>query len=324
MGVPGPGDRARMIPAPMSNLRSSPLDGVLGLLKPVGMTSHDVVNILRRVAGTRRIGHTGTLDPGASGVLVLCLGRATRVAEFLAEVDKEYRVEVTFGRATDTGDAYGTTLRETPVDAVSRAALEALLPQFTGEIEQVPPMASAVHVGGQRLYDLARRGVTVEVPARRVTIYQLQLLEVLDAPPRARLHITCSKGTYIRRLCHDLGEVLGCGAFASFMVRTRVGRYELVAAHTLEEIDAVAGAGRLADLLESLDEAIAELPVVEISPAQQQAVIHGQALPLFKVARWQELLGARAVRLRDAHGLVALARVEAGALKPFKVLRDSN
>ncbi len=299
-------------------------DGVLNVLKPVGMTSHDVVDVLRRIAGTRRIGHTGTLDPGAAGVLVLCIGRATRVAEFLADADKEYRVEVTFGRSTDTGDAYGATLRENAVGSLSREAIDAVLPQFTGEIEQRPPMTSAVHVRGQRLYELARHGATVEVPPRRVMIYQLQVLEVLDAPARARLHVTCSKGTYIRRLCSDLGEALGCGAFASFMIRTRVGRYELRTAHTLEEVQRLAGEGRMADALESIDAAIADLPVVDLSQAQQQAVIHGQALPLFKVARWQELLGARAVRLRDARGLVALARVEAGALKPFKVLRDSK
>ncbi len=315
-----------MVVSSQSNSGSppSPLEGVLSILKPVGMTSHDVVDVLRRLAGTRRIGHTGTLDPGATGVLVLCIGRATRVAEFLADVDKEYWVEVKFGRSTDSGDAYGTILREVAVDSVERDRLEAILPRFLGEIDQVPPMASAVHVRGQRLYELARRGATIEVAPRRVTVFALDLLEVLTAPPRARLRVRCSKGTYIRRLCHDLGEALGYGAFAAFMVRTRVGHYDLASASTLEEVDALAGEGRLREALEPLDAALAELPAVELSAGQHQAVLHGQALPLFKVAHWQQLIGARAVRLRDAKGLVALARVEAGVLKPFKVLRNGN
>ncbi len=312
------------LPQPGGGSRPSALEGVLSILKPVGMTSHDVVDVLRRLAGTRRIGHTGTLDPGATGVLVLCIGRATRVAEFLADADKEYCVEVTFGRSTDSGDAYGATLREVAVAAVERDHLEAALARFRGEIDQIPPMASAVHVRGERLYELARRGETVEVAPRRVTIFALDLREILTAPPRARLHVRCSKGTYIRRLCFDLGEVLGIGAYASFMVRTRVGRYELAAANTLEEVDVLARERRLREVLEPVDAALAELPAVELSVGQHRAVMHGQPLPLFKVAHWQQLIGARAVRLRDAHGLVALARVEAGALKPFKVLRNGH
>lgn len=315
-----------MVALPPTGGESPPsaLEGVLSILKPVGMTSHDVVDVMRRLAGTRRIGHTGTLDPGATGVLVLCIGRATRVAEFLADADKEYCVEVTFGRSTDSGDAYGATLREVAVVAVERDRLEAALARFRGEIDQVPPMTSAVHVRGERLYELARRGETIEVAPRRVTIFALDLLEILAAPPRARLHVRCSKGTYIRRLCFDLGEVLGVGAYASFMVRTRVGRYELAASNTLEEVDALARERRLGEVLEPVDAALAELPAVELSVGQHHAIIHGQALPLFKVAHWQQLIGARAVRLRDAHGLVALARVEAGALKPFKVLRNGH
>lgn len=288
------------------------------------MTSHDVVDYLRRLTRTRRVGHTGTLDPGATGVLVLCVGRATRIAEFLADADKEYWVEMTVGRSTDSGDVYGNVVRETAVDALTREDVEAVLPRFLGEIDQVPPMASAVHVGGERLYELARRGVTVDVAPRRVRISALELVEVLPSPPRARLRITCSKGTYIRRLCHDLGEVLGVGAHATFMVRTRVGRHGLANAFTLEEVAALAEAQQLVGTLESLDAALAELPAVDLPPGQHQAVLHGQALPLFKVAHWQQLLGSRAVRVRDAKGLIALARVEAGVLKPFKVLRDGG
>lgn len=297
-----------------------PADGILSVLKPVGMTSHDVVDAVRRVAGTRRVGHTGTLDPGASGVLVVAVGRATRLAEFIAETDKEYRVEITFGRATDTGDAYGATVAEHSAQGMTEERVRDALPAFTGEIEQVPPMASAVHVEGRRLYELHREGTSVDVPPRKVTVHRLELLEFINRGEMVmgRLNVACSKGTYIRGLCHELGRALGVGAHASFMVRTRVGRYPLAEAHTLEEI---AAAG-IAPLAQSPDDALADLPAVELTPPQRQAVMHGQGVPLFKVPGWQQLVQAHVVRLRDAQGLVALARVEQGVLKPFKVLRE--
>ncbi|HXF83388.1 MAG TPA: tRNA pseudouridine(55) synthase TruB [bacterium] len=295
-------------------------DGVLNVLKPVGMTSHDVVDAVRRAAGTRRVGHTGTLDPGAAGVLVLAVGRATRLAEFIAESDKAYRVEVVFGRATDTGDAYGATLAEHSAAGLTGEQVASALERFVGEIEQVPPMASAVRYAGRRLYELRREGQTVEVPPRRVRVYQFELLEfwLRDGEARARLDVRCSKGTYIRGLCHELGAALGVGAHAAFMVRTRVGCYTLEDAHTLEEV-ATAGA---APLLRPPDEALAELPAVALTAPQRQAVLHGQGVPLFKVPGWQQLIQARVVQLRDEHGLVALARVEQGVLRPFKVLRE--
>ncbi len=298
-------------------------DGVLNLCKPVGMTSHDVVDAVRLLARTRRVGHTGTLDPGASGVLVLALNHATRIAEFLTDADKEYRVEVTFGRSTDTGDAYGVTIQEGPADTLDAPQVAGALPRFTGEIQQIPPMASAVHVGGRRLYELARSGAVVDAPPRRVRIYQLELREFRPGPPpRAVLHVACSKGTYIRRLCADLGEVLGCGAYASFMVRTRVGRYELASSFTLEELRALADQGELAQAILGMDDALPELPAVDLLPPQRQSVVHGQPIPLFRIAHWQRLVGAKLVRLRDHHGLVAIAKVEEGMLKPVKVLRD--
>src|SRR5713226_633172 len=150
-----------------------------------------------------------------------------------------------------------------------------VLPRFVGEIEQVPPMASAVHVGGRRLYELARQGAVVEVPPRRVRIYGLDLKEFIPgSPPHAVLHVACSKGTYIRRLCSDLGEALGCGAYASFMVRTRVGRHELASSATLEELQALAGQDRLREALLPMDEALAEFPAVDLLPPQRQAAVH--------------------------------------------------
>ena len=299
------------------------VDGVLNVCKPVGMTSHDVVDAVRRLARTRRVGHTGTLDPGASGVLVLALEHATRIAEFLANADKEYRVEITFGRSTDSGDAYGRTVRETPSVLLTAQQVTAVLPRFAGEIQQIPPMASAVHVGGRRLYELARQGAEIQVPPRTVHIYALELREFIPAsPPRAMLHVACSKGTYIRRLCSDVGDAVGCGAYASFMVRMSVGRYEVASAATLEELQALAEQDRLREAVLPMDDALTEFPAVDLLPPQRQAAIHGQPIPLFRVAHWQRLVGAQVVRLRDAGRLIALAKVEEGLLKPFKVLRD--
>jgi tRNA pseudouridine55 synthase len=301
-----------------------PAGGVLSICKPVGMTSHDVVDAVRRIVGTRRVGHTGTLDPGAAGVLVLVLGRATRVAEFIADADKEYRVEIVFGRSTDTGDAYGEIVRESLPARVGRDELTAILHRFTGRIEQVPPMASAVHVGGRRLYEYARQGSTVEAPPREVHIFRIDILEVREGPPAgAWLHVVCSKGTYIRRLCTDIGEAIGSGAYAQFMVRTRVAAHHLDETLTLEEIDRLASSGDLTRALQPTDAALGDLPAVDLTPSQRQAVLHGQGLPLFKVADWQVLMQARAIRLRDTQGLVAIGKVEQGVLRPFKVLRES-
>lgn len=297
------------------------MDGVLSVLKPAGMTSHDVVDALRRLTGQRRIGHTGTLDPGAAGVLVLVIGRATKIAEFLTTSDKAYRMELTFGVSTDSGDAFGTTIRTADPTSVTEQRVRDLLPQFTGPLQQIPPMTSAVKVAGVRLYRRARRGETIEVPPREVTIYRLTLLRFWDGPPpRALLDLECSKGTYVRALARDLGEGLSAGAHASFMLRLRVGRFVLGESRTLEELRVLAGEGRLSSVLIPMDDALADLPAVDLAPEQRRAVQEGIPLPLFKVAEWQRLPQDAPVRLRDRGALIALARVEAGALRPFKVL----
>ena len=298
------------------------MDGVLNVLKPAGMTSHDVVDILRRLSGQRRVGHTGTLDPGAAGVLVLVVGRATRIAEFLTESDKAYRVELTFGIATDSGDAFGKVTSTADASGLSEERVRDVLPQFTGEIEQVPPMTSAVKVAGVRLYERARRGEEIVVAPRRVRIRTLTLLRFWPgAPPRALVDVECTKGTYVRALARDMGVALEVGAHASFMLRRRVGRFTLETGHTLEELAALREEGRLAGTLLSMDDALADLPAVDLLPAQRLSILDGIALPLFKVPNWQHLPRDVPIRLRDQGGLLALARVEGGSLRPFKVLR---
>jgi tRNA pseudouridine55 synthase len=298
------------------------LTGVLNLLKPPGMTSHDVVDEVRRLAGIRRIGHTGTLDPGASGVLVLCLGHATKIAEFLMEQQKAYRTEFTFGITTESGDAYGAMTGEADASQLDRSTLEGVLAQFTGVIDQVPPMVSAVHHEGRRLYERARRGETVEVLPRRVEITECRLLDFRPGPrPVALVHVECSKGTYVRALARDLGDRLGVGAHASFVLRTRSGRFELAESLTLEEAAAASSEGGLPAVLTTMDDALADLPAVDLTPAQRHQVLDGRALPLFQVPGWSRLAPAVPVRLRDGRGLLALARIEQGRLQPFRVLR---
>ncbi|MDQ7857354.1 MAG: tRNA pseudouridine(55) synthase TruB [Armatimonadota bacterium] len=313
----------------MSNRpRSDPrpvFSGVLNVLKPPGMTSHDVVDEARRWAGMRRIGHTGTLDPGAAGVLVLCLGDATRIAEFLTDQRKAYRAEFTFGASTDSGDAYGTLIGEHDASVLTAADVQAALAGFLGVQEQVPPMVSAVHRGGRRLYEHARRGETVEVEPRRIEITECRLLRFQPGPrARALVHVECSKGTYIRALARDLGERLAVGAHASFVLRTRAGRFEIAEAMTFEELAEVAAEGRLPAVLTSMDDALADLPVVDLTPGQRVQISDGRPLPLFQIPGWARLPTDRPIRLRDSRGLLALGRIEEGRIRPFRVLRGAS
>ncbi len=298
------------------------MDGVINLLKPPGMTSHDCVDAVRRILRTRRVGHTGTLDPGAAGVLVLCVGASTRLSEFLMEADKSYRVELVLGVSTQTGDAYGQVLERREPERDCRR-IEEVLQGFVGTIQQVPPMVSAVHHEGRRLYELARKGVEVPRTPREVTVYELRVLHC--SPPRVLFDITCSKGTYVRQLCHDVGERLGCGAHAGFMVRTRVGAYTLEDSVTLEELREEAAAGRLDRLVSPGAEALPGLPSVEVTGRLRAAIVHGQAVPLWKVAPHLQVPPKSLVKVLDEDGqLLAVGRAEAGKLKPLKVLRSTS
>jgi len=304
------------------------MDGVLNILKPPGMTSHDVVDAVRRLAGLRRVGHTGTLDPGAAGVLVLCLGRATRLSEFLMDVDKEYRVELRLGMRTSTGDAYGEVLpppenRGAAAAPIRRAAVEGVLRRFIGEILQVPPMVSAIHHEGARLYELARRGEVVDVQPRPIVVHAIEIVSHDRDWTHLLLHVTCGKGAYIRKLCADVGDALGVGGYAHFMVRTRTGTFEVEAARTLEELAALAAEDALGGALISMDDAVAHLPVVDLSDQSVSDVLHGHPVPAWKAGH--ALAGDLPVRLRSRRGtLVALARVEQGVLRPFKVLAGAG
>ena len=217
------------------------MHGVLNVLKPPGMTSHDAVAFVRRVLQTKRVGHTGTLDPAAGGVLPICVGQATRLVEYLQNGTKEYIAEITFGFETDTCDAVGKTIAEGDASRVNLETLRATLDSFRGEITQTPPLFSAIKKDGKKLYDLARAGLRddeIEIPTRQVVISRLVVTRFFpnEKHPRAILKIECSGGTYIRSLVRDIGRVLGCGATMTFLVRNRNGAFAIGDAKTLEAI----------------------------------------------------------------------------------------
>lgn len=211
-----------------------PVSGLLPVDKPTGMTSHDVVHQVRRHFHIKKVGHGGTLDPAATGLLMLLLGKGTKASHWVMGGDKAYEGTLTLGATTHTQDAEGEVLQEAPWQHLTREQLEALLPEFTGDIEQVPPMVSAIKKAGVPLYKMARKGQSIAREPRPVTIHEIALLDW--APPRARFRMRCSKGTYVRTLCHDLGQRLGCGGHLSQLRRTASGDYRVEQAATLEEV----------------------------------------------------------------------------------------
>jgi tRNA pseudouridine55 synthase len=252
------------------------VDGVLVCDKPAQMTSHDVVARVRRLAGQRRVGHGGTLDPPATGVLVLALGRATRLLPFLPTEPKRYRARIAFGAETDTLDAAGTVTATADAGAVDEAGLRAALAGFVGPQEQVPPMVSAIKVAGERLYAKARRGEEVERAARPIVIHDLELLGLAPGErPLATISVVCSGGTYVRSLAADLGRALGTLAHLASLRRTAVGRFAEAEASTLEEL---AAPGRLAAAMLDPAAAMASVATRALTPAEASALANGRAL----------------------------------------------
>lgn len=253
------------------------LSGVLNINKSGGMTSHDVVDAARRLLKIRRIGHTGTLDPRATGVLPLCVGRATRIAQFLTQADKEYLITMRLGITTDTLDADGKVLLQTDHIDVDPDKLRDVLQSFVGEIQQVPPLFSAKKHRGERLYRLARRGETVERQPIAVRIHELTLLEI-DLP-FVRFKVSCSKGTYARSLCDDIGRILGCGAHLYALTRVRSGRFLIEDALTLQQLEQIVAEGRIRDVLIPIGEALGHLPVVRVHPESSRGIVQGSGMP---------------------------------------------
>jgi tRNA pseudouridine55 synthase len=240
------------------------------------MTSHDVVAAVRRASGVRRVGHAGTLDPMATGVLVVCLGQATRVIEYLMDSPKSYRAEIVLGVATDTYDAEGRVTYQAPKVEVTREQVEAALSEFHGPIEQVPPIYSALKHQGTPLYELARQGIEVERQPRRVEIYRLKVASWTPHPPRLEIEVECSRGTYIRSLAHDLGECLGCGAHLGTLVRLGSGRYTLETAKPLQVVEEAFRLGYWTEIIHPLDEALLDVEAMVVDHETAQRIRQGQ------------------------------------------------
>ncbi len=287
-----------------------PIDGVLLLNKPVGITSNAALQKAKWLLNAKKAGHTGTLDPFADGLLPLCFGEATKFSAYLLEADKHYRAVLQLGTTTTTGDPEGEVLATREVHA-SRAEIEALLPRFTGEIEQIPPMHSALKHQGRPLYEYARAGIEIERPPRKVTIRALELIEC--EPPRVVLDVQCSAGTYIRTLAQDIGAVLGCGAHLTALTRSTAGGFGLEQAHTLTDLEALEPSQRQALLLPA-DCLVAHLPAIQLDAADAAALCRGRSVP-----HLTEHQGLTRI-YTAAQVFIGLADAEAGQLLPRRLI----
>ncbi len=279
-------------------------DGVLNVNKPAGWTSHDVVAKVRTLLRESKVGHAGTLDPAATGVLPLLIGRGTRIAEYLLDWDKEYRAVLRLGATTDTQDATGAMLTTRSLEGLTEKRIHEAVARFQGRLKQIPPMYSAVKVGGVPLYRAARAGRIVEREPREVTVYEIEVLEV--RVPDVSLRVRCSKGTYVRTLCGDIGDALGVGGHLRALERRRVGPLVLEQAVTVEDIGRQHVMGRLAESLLSLDEVLRTMPAVIVDQRTAQRVVHGAPVPLRAVVEWESLAGKSGqgglVRIKDQAG----------------------
>jgi tRNA pseudouridine55 synthase len=294
------------------------MDGILNINKATGMTSHDVVASIRRLIKQKRVGHAGTLDPAASGVLPICIGQGTRVAEYLSESGKAYQAEIVFGVETDTYDSEGVVVRTASVADLTRAQIEQALQRFTGQQMQLPPRYSAIKLQGKPAYKLARAGEDISLEPRPITIYRLEVIDWLL--PRLTLAIECSKGTYIRSLAHDAGEQLGCGAHLAALVRTRSGPFSLPESITLEQLAHTFAAGndqKVARFLYPLDIALQQYPALRPDDATVERVLHGNPF------KYDEYIRADLARVYDTAGrflAIAAWDEQRGLWQPRKVL----
>lgn len=307
------------------------MDGVLNVNKPSGPTSHDVVARIRHAAGVKRVGHAGTLDPLATGVLIVCLGNATRIVEYLRDWRKKYRATAVLGVETDTEDATGAVTRESDASEVTREMIEEAKPRFVGTIMQIPPMVSAVHHEGRRLYDLAREGKVVEREPRPVEVYSLTLVGFEPGKNASfAFDVECSSGTYVRTLCADIGRALGCGAHMSSLVRTAVGRFRVEDAVSLEAAEQKAAENTLAELLHSMDEVLDDMPSVQLSSDDAERIANGVVLSAERLSACGGLPSPGApLRVQDPDGrLIAigiLRQADYGLeLKPEKVFAQPD
>lgn len=291
--------------------------GIINVYKEKGFTSFDVVAKLRGILRTKKIGHTGTLDPDAEGVLPVCIGRATKVCDILTDKDKVYEAVMLLGVETDTQDTSGEVLKQLPVEVSEERVKEAVL-SFVGEYAQIPPMYSALKVNGKKLYELAREGKTIERKARNVSIFSIEILEV-DLP-RVRMSVHCSKGTYIRTLCHDIGQKLGCGGCMEKLLRTKVGIFELADTLKLSEIDELAKAGTVEEKIIAVDELFEDYLKVWTKQKFDVVVHNGNRIEK-RMLQAQLAENAERLRVYDSEGAFIGIYEYSGDRKDFKPVK---
>ena len=297
------------------------MNGVLLIDKPKGFTSFDVIAVVRKLTGQRKTGHTGTLDPNATGVLTVLLGSATKAQDIILNHDKSYVAGFKLGLTTDTLDIWGTVTSMSE-SRVSRADVERLIPKFSGEIEQVPPMYSAVKKDGQRLYDLARRGIEVERKARKVTVYKLALTDFDEETQEGTLEISCSKGTYVRTIIDDLGTSLGTGAVMTALRRTFACGFSIDDCITLDDLKLLSEKGEAQTALRSVESLFYDCAEVKISDGQAKRFSNGGALDITRTAlKKAEDIDGKIYRVKNADSFLGLAKADtsAGLLKIYKL-----
>lgn len=298
--------------------------GMINIYKEAGFTSHDVVAKLRGILKQKKIGHTGTLDPAATGVLPVCLGSGTKLCDMLTEESKEYRAVLRLGCETDTQDMTGTILTEKEAAVTEEQVKEAVL-SFVGEYDQIPPMYSAIKVNGKKLYQLAREGKEIERRPRRVQIYGIEIESIVL--PEVTLRVECSKGTYIRTLCHDIGRKLDCGGAMKELVRIRVGRFGIEDALRLSEVEKLRDAGKLADKIISVDSIFAEYPKVTVEKQFQKLIENGNAFYRDMTLEKEDAVPERQVRVYDVEGRfygIFELRQEEDRFFPVKMFRENG
>jgi len=305
------------------------MEGILPLFKPAGMTSHDCVFKLRKLLRTKKVGHTGTLDPDVTGVLPICVGKATKIAEYITDAGKAYEGEVSLGYTTTTEDASGEKIEEKFVDRIiSRSEIEAALHSFIGQIEQTPPMYSAVKVNGKKLYEYARQGIEVERPTRKVTIYSIELLDDRDEfkgeEVSFKFRVSCSKGTYIRTLAVMIGEKLGYPAHMSSLIRIQSAEFKIEDCYTFEQLETMVEEGDIQKALHPLEAGISYLPKYRINDTVAEKVKNGALLEIPQ--NLAETDGPIVVETESGFALAIYQKhpSKIGLMKPDKVLRNDQ
>lgn len=295
------------------------MDGILNVYKEKGWTSFDVVAKLRGILKMKKIGHAGTLDPNAEGVLIVALGGGTKAISYLEDRTKTYEAVLKLGVCTDTEDIWGKVISENEVNVTQAEIMEAVR-KFEGEIEQVPPMYSALHHDGKRLYELAREGKVVERKARKITVEAIHVNEIHlgDDENTVTMTVRCSKGTYIRTLCKDIGEALGCGGCMAALTRTRVGSFTLDESLNLSQIEAAVSAGEIEDRVVAMDQLFNAYPDVTVSEELERLALNGNKIPLAAVTG-EELTGGSYVRISTKDKFCGIYQVKEGSLVPDKM-----